>query len=406
LGLACPENEVSHSTLIVQKAVPEKKRKVLIITSEGGGGHTAVARALQSYLPHDQYSFVVVDMMKDCLKRLDPVQLFTLGRYTGNDFYNYCLRKKWNYALNFTFKMGRWFFYVAKYGHVRAIRGLLQCHKPDILISVVPLINGAVYKAAQEANIPCLVIPTDLDMGIHFTIGVNNPEGKKFKFTIPFDAPLVKETIKSAKIDDAPIVGFPVNTSFLASASEEDKEKIRNDFLLPDNKPIVMVLMGTVGIIELERIAQEMAFLDVPAHFTFCIGKGAFLKEKIMAITFPPHVTYTIVGFTDRIADLMEVSDLLVTKSGTVSVCEALYRNVPLLLDATSDVLLWERLNHDFVSYYGFGCSIKHPKQWTAAVSYLLKNPEKLKSYRNNIMKFPKPDPKAHIVALIEDLLA
>jgi len=45
----------------------------------------------------------------------------------------------------------------------------------------------------------------------------------------------------------------------------------------------------------------------------------------------------------------MAASDLCITKSGSVSVCETIYSNLPVLLDATSDVLRWEQFNHRFI---------------------------------------------------------
>ena len=80
----------------------------------------------------------------------------------------------------------------------------------------------------------------------------------------------------------------------------------------------------------------------------------------------------SIVGFTERISDYMAVSDILITKSGTLSVCEAIYMNLPMLLDATSTILPWEQFNHTFIKQHNFGESITDYAMIEPMISALL----------------------------------
>ena len=101
----------------------------------------------------------------------------------------------------------------------------------------------------------------------------------------------------------------------------------------------------------------------------------------------------------------MALSDLLITKSGTLSVCEALYMNLPLFLDATSTLLPWERFNHQFVEKNGFGLSIKNFDEVAPLVENLIEHTDELDVYKNNIGKLGKKDFGKEFKALIKEIL-
>jgi len=66
-----------------------------------------------------------------------------------------------------------------------------------------------------------------------------------------------------------------------------------------------------------------------------------------------------IIEETNRISEYMAVSNLLITKSGTASFCEAIQMHLPMVIDATSSTLVWERFNHNFTINNGLGTVIK-----------------------------------------------
>ena len=85
---------------------------------------------------------------------------------------------------------------------------------------------------------------------------------------------------------------------------------------------MVMVFMGGAGSLASYRYVRTLAKLAMPMHILVCLGRNMRLSRNINKILLPPEVTLTIIGFTDRIADLMSISDVLITKPGPGSVCE------------------------------------------------------------------------------------
>ena len=66
-------------------------------------------------------------------------------------------------------------------------------------------------------------------------------------------------------------------------------------------------------------------------------------------------VSFSVLKFMNKVADLMQVSDLLITKPGPGTINEAMQRKLPILVDNTNSTLSWERTNLDFVKRTGLG---------------------------------------------------
>ena len=101
----------------------------------------------------------------------------------------------------------------------------------------------------------------------------------------------------------------------------------------------------------------------------------------------------------------MAVADLCITKSGSVSVCETIYSNLPLLLDATSAVLKWELFNHEFVKRHGFGESIKSYADIVPLVEKFLKDTHKYAQMKMALMDFEKKNLESTLRQLLSDIL-
>ena len=119
----------------------------------------------------------------------------------------------------------------------------------------------------------------------------------------------------------------------------------------------------------------------------------------------PSHITTTVIGFTDRMPDLMAAADLFITKSGTVSVSEGIYAKVPMFLDATTGVLAWERFNHSFITNNGLGRSITSQHELPRIVEEVLADKSKRKQFKKNFALLEIRDPRQEIKALVEQLL-
>ncbi|MGB8367230.1 MAG: glycosyltransferase, partial [Candidatus Babeliales bacterium] len=158
------------------------------------------------------------------------------------------------------------------------------------------------------------------------------------------------------------------------------------------------------GAASLYQFAQKLTIINIPFHLIIICGKNDFIHKKIHDISFPMHITTTIIGFTNRIDDLLTITDLFITKSGGASVCEAIYMNVPLLLDATSTILKWEQFNQHFIVKNKFGEIIMHYNDLPDLVTKYLANKELLATIKNNIASYKKKNGGIETKKLIDQI--
>lgn len=376
------------------------KKKIIIFSSTGGGGHISVASALTTYLENNYIIKTVYPF--EILNSLDFFHTFTFGRYTAEKVYNIFVQKHLFFFVNIIYYIGKRYIKVKKKSIQKLFSDFLEKEKPDLIISVIPVINGEILTVAQKRNIPFLVIPTDLD-ATTFIYGIHNPTYEKFHITIAFDIPEILNTIKNhVSAHYLSIIGFPLRPDFFKTY---DIEAVKKKYKIPEKKMVILCMLGAIGSKTITTFLKQMRTIENPCHLIICLGKSEYLKEKIKNITFPEHISITILGFTQKVAELMAISDLFFTKSGTVSVVEALYMNLPMLIDATSTVLKWEQFNHTLVEKYGFGTILHNKRKISQIIDYFLQNPHKLKEYQQNIKNFEKKFFDEHIKILVHTIM-
>jgi processive 1,2-diacylglycerol beta-glucosyltransferase len=334
----------------------KKKIQVKIFSSRGGGGHTSASKAIFEILK-DTCDVHTANLITEVLSSLDIVRKLTLNHYAAEDLYNLLLQGRWIWQLNQMAALGTWQISYNQHAIEQLIIAYLEEQRPDCVISVVPFFNDPLMRACQFLNIPFIIVPTDLDE-TYFVMGLKPPYYDKFAYTISFNDQEILQRIENAQIPNKFIhpIGFPVRPSF---SEKKDIDPIKEAFNVPKDKPVVMLLMGAAGSSATYSYLKQIIKIKTPMHILVCLGRNEELRDKITTMRLPKHITFSIIGFTDKISDLMAISTVLITKSGSVSVCEAIQMHVPLLLEGTRSILWWEQLNHSFICKHQFGDVIR-----------------------------------------------
>lgn len=377
-------------------------KKIIIFTSDGAGGHTATTNALSSVFK-DRYEVQPVNIFKDIIGQLDAIKIFTLGRLNGEQFYERCMAKKKFFFLNKLHTLGKTYFRVCQPRSSRLVEKFLAKEGADLVISVVPLLDGAIINACQKLEIPFLLVPTDLD-STNYIHDIKSVSYKKFHVALPFEDERIRSLLEPAHIptQQVCVTGFPIRADFFET---KDFAQIKQDYQIPEGKPVILLLMGSVGSDTLYTFSQELAHIKEPAHIIICVGRHSIIKEKIRTINFPKHITITLVDFVQRISDLMAVADLCITKAGPVSMSEAMYMNLPMLVDITSSVLDWEKLNYQFIQKHQFGEVIRNVSDLKHQVNTLLSDPQQLKTLRRNLQGFEKKHGCNQVLELVQQMI-
>jgi processive 1,2-diacylglycerol beta-glucosyltransferase len=386
----------------VSVRIQPKQKEILIFMIDGGGGHKTAANAIKSYL-EPAYKITIVSLIKDVLISHDPIRVLTFNSYAGDDLYNYLITRNLVWLTNRLSAVGAWAIGWKRESLAQTLDEYLATKKFDMIISVIPFFNAALLDAAKKHDIPLLMVPTDLDAHT-FVMGLEAPEYEKFHYFMSFEDDVIREKIAFADLPEEKITvaGFPVRPAFF---EKKDTEKIKEEFSFPKDKPIVMVLMGAAGSTACFKYVRRLAKGKEPIHIVACIGRNEGIRSKIENITLPKHITVSIIGFTEKISDLMAAADVLITKPGSCSFCEALYMNVPLLLDDTYGELEVEAFNLEFTKKYQIGDVVTRFKDVNALVAKYINDDEYRETIRHNLASLEKGNFAANLQKTVQHMI-
>lgn len=394
-----------------QSPVSPKRKKVIIFSCEAGMAHKHTAARITELLK-DTYEVKTVDFLSEIFTPLDPFQYITSTfpfRFffreplTAQDIYNFLLQKRWLFVANNLLKAGN--RQMRKNDQIeKVVCEYLKHEKPDLAISVIPVMNHGILRAARRFNIPFLLQTLDLNP-TYWANGITTEDCsyKHFIYAIPFnDGHLKKATLKRKIAKKKMVVsGYPLQNGFF---QKYDVAALRKKYNIPPTKKVVMIMMGGVGSAAITTFARRIMRMNLPIHLFICLGKSAHLLPEIKQLKTSPSVTYTLFTYTNEIPQLMAASDIILTKAGANTVAEALQMKLPMLLDRTA-IFALERKNLDFITKHQFGEAVKSYRDIEKLLKKYLGNERLLNRIKNNLQSFQPKKFNEVLPALIESML-
>lgn len=395
-----------HTPLQTEHEQTKAKKKIIIFSCSAGKAHERTAQTLVELLENN-YTVEVVDIFTEVLRSLDPFQTISgslLSKpFSAQDVYNVLLQKRMLFIANRLLVTGNRF--MAKSKKIEKLVGAyVKDKKPDLVISVIPVVNHGILRACRASSIPFIVTTLDLNPR-YWANGLTKADCsyQKFIYTLPFNDARLHRKNADYNLTPANMVvsGYPVHPQFYETYNTIELKKKYN---IPSDKPVIMLMMGGVGSSAILEYARRILHLNIPLHLLICLGTSDHLIPKINVIKKNPCTSYSIFTFTPHIAPLMAMSELLITKGGANSVAEALHMNVPMLIDKTN-VFFLEKENIRFVTSNAFGETINSFDAIRPLLLKYLKDTILLQSLKTNIKAYKKEHFNVFTLPLIEKMI-
>jgi UDP-N-acetylglucosamine:LPS N-acetylglucosamine transferase len=345
-------------------------QRVLLVHSRVGGGHLSAARALaEQLLATGQATTSLVDAYLDCGRgpvRLFPAAYARLARHhprLWSLLYHGSNRLNPNLVLRPLLKAG--------------LRRVLRQAQPDVVISTLPMVNGALAEVVAEIGARLEVVLTDW----HAIHRLWVARGVDY-YTAPTDSARQDCINFGAPPDAVDTVGIPVRAVFAAHVSPRMAEGFT-----------ILAMVGAEGSpAALENIAR-LARLDLDARMVVLCGRNDELRRHIERL--PAHLPLQAFGFVDNVADLMRSADVLVTKAGGLTLAEAFCCQVPVVVH---DVLAGQEagnleyvLSHQAVEYAA------QPEAMASIVASLYADPTRRAQLAERGAQLARPEAAARI---------
>lgn len=371
------------------------RKTILILSSTGGGGHMTASNALEKLVGED-YD----------IKIIYPInQLRIWGVPSCEQVYNSMLRSGWVRSMNFIVRHICPPVFRSRLGKLeKLITSYINATKPDLVISLIPFINYSASEASRKKGIPFLVITTDNDLR-NWVLGMEKIKHPQMKVTIGTDLPTTRDLLLRKRIPASAIetIGLPLRPDFMC---QKDERKILEEFHLPANKEIVLIMMGGAGGDAAYEYAKKIGNMNLGVHMMVTAGRNNKLKKSLEQLKLHPSNTLSVFGFTDRISDLMAIASLIVTKPGPGTINEAIAMKLPILIDNTDNSLFWERANVDIVLKYGIGQRVKKFSQLEGLITTYLKGANSKDDPENLFVNVPTNQFHLRIPVIIQELIS
>mgnify|MGYP003928342845 FL=1 len=357
---------------------PALKKKRILLLSEGfGAGHTRAAHALsvslRQHSPNVQTK--VLELGTFLHPTIMPIIYHAYRKtLTSSPRLYAMLYQKQNKMLSRFSQLALHRLFYAQTAEV--IRQL----RPDTIVCTHPFPNAVVSRLKRSGlNIPLCTVITDYDA--HGTW--ISPETYMYLVSTP--EVKNKLLLKGVPQERIQVTGIPVHPSFL---TRHDRNAVLRKYRLK-NMPTVLVMGGGWGIGP-KDICEHLASWREQIQLIFCLGNNEKAIAKMSAEPLYRHEHIRLLGFTNEVDKLMDVSDLLITKPGGLTCTEAMAKGVPMLLyDAIPGQ---EEENCQYFIENGFAEKIDHIGVIDRWMDRLLHHHDELKSRRqsiaNNVAQF------------------
>jgi hypothetical protein len=331
-----------------------------LIFFDAGGGHRASATALKAVAEQQRRHWQI--RMVNLREVLEPIDF--IRRFTGvrvEDFYNRMLRYGLTACVNPLLPIMHSLIRRMHSAQVRTLAQYWQDTRPDLVVSLVPHFNRAIFEGLRVADMsssahsptPMVTILTDLaDYPPNFWI-----ERQDQYFICGTDA-AAQQALAMGHSDEHVLraSGMIVRPEFYQPLEVRRADE-RARLGLSPYLPTGLVMFGGFGSRRMLAIARHVAAAGLRTQLIFLCGHNHKLRERLVALELPfPH---HIAGFTREIPYYMRLSDYFIGKPGPGSISEALVMKLPVIVDRNASTMVQERYNTDWVLENGVGIVLR-----------------------------------------------
>ena len=156
--------------------------------------------------------------------------------------------------------------------------------------------------------------------------------------------------------------------------------------------------MGRVG-----ELVESLSQFDEPLQLLVVCGNNRKLYEDISKLAVVSKNPVVVYGFVENVDELMTVSDLAITKSGGLTVSEAMAKCLPLIV--VSPIPGQESKNAQLLIKVGAGWQARGLNDAMAIVKEVIVHPDILLKKRKNCLKISHPDAALKIASLAMEVI-
>lgn len=375
--------------------------KILIISSDTGGGHRSAAQALadgvQKFWHGESVAVRIMRAVEDSHHVTEKLVRV----------YNWLLRNKQGWMKYLYWAVNRFRPETREFFHKRCIGFIKDSFEkwcPHVVVSVHPLTQHILGRILRELNltsqIPLVTVVTDPCYGfwrgwacddVSLYLVANNDARQQ----------LVDYGVDPAKIK---ISGLPLNPKF-REVDEIDAQNARKAFGLDPDKFTVFVNAGWIGGGNIPGIFKELIRGELDVQAIFLAGKNEALRIEVEELAKTAKFPVKVIGYSDEVEKLMQSANVMVSKLGGLTTFEALACRLPIIADGTTPPMPQEAGTLKLLADGGAGILLERSVDIVPTIRSLVGDSVRYRDLRAATRSLATPDATEHIVREIAALM-
>jgi len=375
--------------------------KILIISSDTGGGHRSAAAAIvagvQKFFDGKSYAVRVV-------KAVEESHSLT-ARMVG--VYNWLLRNRQHWMKYLYWCINRFRPETREFFHKRCIGYVTELFErwcPHIVVSVHPLtqhIFGRVLKELKLSDrIPLVSVVTDPYYGFWKGWACNDVT----LYLVASDEArrqLIDYGVAPEKIK---VSGMPVHPKF-AYPGEAAARVAREALGLDPEKFTVFVNAGWEGGGNIPQIFRELVRGQLDVQAIFLAGKNEELRVDAEALALDAPFPIKVIGYSEHVEQLMGAANVMISKLGGLTTFEAFACRLPIIADGITAPMPQEAGAASLLVKRGAGVLLQRANDIVPVVRRMMEDTAHYSALRAATIGIALPNATRHIVEEIAALL-
>lgn len=268
----------------------------------------------------------------------------------------------------------------------RAMREMLADHPADLFVAFHPTYTYPL----TWLRLPCAFVFTDLVTN-HALWCAPGSE----RYVVPTSLARERAIKRGAPADRVTVTGLPVHPHFLDPI--EEPRRLRGRLGIDCDRPVILLSGGGEGMGRVYDIAHALGESGLDAQMVIVAGRNLALREELEAADWP--MPTRVLGFTRHMADWMAAATVLISKSGSNTIAEALVRGLPIIL--FDFVPGQEEGNPQYVINAGAGAYCPRPAQVVQTLRSWLADRDKLEQLAVNARAISRPNAAFNVARIV-----
>ena len=368
-----------------------KTKRVLFLTTYVGAGHKRASEAIRVVLgaisrkPFKTQTDTYSDYFLPFAEKISAkayVKTIQLMRQVLK--YVYTHQKK-----EFNRKPARRFLSIRL---IKKYEKAIRSFNPDAIVCTQALSSRftSILKENGRISAPLIAVVTDFDVHPYWF-------NKRIdKFIVPTDE-IKKEFIaQGIAAEKVYTFGIPIHPRF---SKRRNKSALKKKLGLKEDIPVILVMGGGWGLGPIKKAVLHLNEAEINLQLIVVAGKNRMLKKKLDKISSKLKIPIKTYGYVNNVDELMEVSDIAVTKPGGLIASELLAKGLPaVLLDVIPGQ---EEANGEYLISKGAACRVERIDQLKDVIQSLLRNAAELDQMRRRAKAAAKPHAAVDTAGLI-----